>query len=86
MLQADVCNFTHMCEYCSLRDINGACSALQPQEWLLSLITKGKQASLMISLVSEQVFITANIDGCSCATPHSHQSELMRISIEGIIP
>ena len=42
MLQAEVCNSTHMCGCCTLRDLNGACQALQPQEWLLSLITKCK--------------------------------------------
>ena len=42
MPQADVCNSTHMCEYCTLRDLIGACQAFPPQEWLLSLITKCK--------------------------------------------
>ena len=41
MLQAGVHNSTHMCKYCTLRDLNGACP-LQPQEWLLSLTTKCK--------------------------------------------
>ena len=36
MLQADVCNSTHMCEFCTLRDLNGACEALQPQGWSFS--------------------------------------------------
>ena len=40
MLQADVCNSTHMCEHCTLRDLNGACR-LQPQQSLLS-VTKCK--------------------------------------------
>ena len=41
MLQADVCNSPHMCEHCTLRDLNGACQGLQPQQWLLS-VTKCK--------------------------------------------
>ena len=70
MLQADVHSFTHMCEYCTLRDLNGPSQALQPQEWLLSLITRYKYGFLVISLVSEQVFITPDIDGCSSTTSH----------------
>ena len=38
MLQADIDISTHLCEYCTIRDLNGACQALQPQEWLF--ITK----------------------------------------------
>ena len=30
MLQADVHSFNHMCEYCTVRDLNEAHQALQP--------------------------------------------------------
>ena len=42
MIQADVSNFTLMCEYFTLRDLNGAWQALQPHELLLSLTSKCK--------------------------------------------
>ena len=31
MLQADAHNFADICEYSTLRHLNGACEALQPQ-------------------------------------------------------